>query len=70
MYYNISRDNLSNAEKITPGKQAPTIAPLDDPKWVSVGAMVPNKDVADVMDRLQAIGAKDIICINIDNCRA
>jgi ATP phosphoribosyltransferase len=70
MYYNITRANLAKAEKITPGRQAPTISPLDDPNWVSVGAMVPNKEVADVMDRLQELGAKDIICMNIDNCRA
>ena len=70
MYYNVARVNLSKAEKVTPGKQAPTISPLEDPNWVSVGAMVPLKEVAEVMDRLQDIGARDIIVLNIDNCRA
>ena len=69
MYYNVMRENLAAAERITPGRQAPTLAPLDDPRWVSVGVMVLNKEVAEVMDKLQALGAHDIICLHIDNCR-
>jgi ATP phosphoribosyltransferase len=49
--------------------KAPTISPLEDKDWVSVGAMVPNKDVADIMDKLQDIGATDLFIISIENCR-
>jgi len=70
MYYNVRRDSLAEAERITPGRRAPTVSPLDDKDWVSVGAMVPSKDVADVMDRLQQMGAHDIMVLAIENCRA
>ena len=70
MYYNVRRADLDKAQKITPGRRAPTVSPLDDPAWVAVGAMVPSKDVADVMDRLQDLGAHDIMVLSIDNCRA
>ncbi|CAG8620166.1 8796_t:CDS:2 [Cetraspora pellucida] len=67
--YNIQRNFLSKATKITPGRQAPTISPLDDKEWVEVQSMVCKDDVADIMDRLEEIGAKDILVFKIDNCR-
>jgi len=69
MYYNVQRQDLPRAEAVTPGMKAPTISPLEDPNWVSVGAMVPSKEVADIMDRLQEIGATDLFIISIENCR-
>jgi len=69
MYYNIARKDLPAAEKVTPGQKAPTISPLEDPNWVSVGAMVPNKEVSDIMDRLQDLGATDLFIISLENCR-
>ena len=70
MYYNITRKDLKKAELITPGRRAPTISPLDDPDWVSVGAMVKKKEIAEKMDELQKMGASDIMVIDISNCRA
>jgi len=67
--YNIARKDLPAAEKITPGKKSPTISPLENPDWVAVGAMVPNKEVADIMDRLQDLGATDIFIVSLENCR-
>src|SRR5947209_15378649 len=49
--YNIPRENLRSAAKITPGRQAPTVTPLDDEKWVEVQSMVCREEVADVMDK-------------------
>ena len=60
---------MASAERVTPGMRAPTVSPLEDPNWVSVGAMVPSKEVADIMDRLQSIGATDLFIISIENCR-
>ena len=54
---------------MTPGMKAPTVSPLENPDWVSVGAMVPSKDVADIMDKLQALGATDMFIVPIENCR-
>ncbi|KAL9611137.1 MAG: hypothetical protein Q9204_009035, partial [Flavoplaca sp. TL-2023a] len=50
--YNVPRSLLAEAKKITPGKRAPTIMPLDDPDWVAVSAMVEMKKISDVMDDL------------------
>ncbi|GJE92531.1 ATP phosphoribosyltransferase [Phanerochaete sordida] len=67
--YNVRRDKVHDATAITPGRRAPTISPLDDEEWVAVSAMVLKKEAADVMDRLAAIGAEDILIFNLDNCR-
>lgn len=67
--YNIIRDNLREATKITPGRQAPTISPLDDGNWVEVQSMVVKEEVAEIMDKLEEIGARDIMLFKIDNCR-
>lgn len=67
--YNIARKNVIDATKVTPGRRAATVSPLDDPEWVSVSSMVLKAEVADVMDRLQAIGASDILVIGLANCR-
>lgn len=67
--YNVRRARLPAATAITPGRRAPTISPLDDEAWVAVSAMVLKSQMADVMDRLVAIGAEDILIFNLDNCR-
>lgn len=67
--YNISRDKLSAAIQITPGRRAPTVSPLEEENWVAVSSMVEKKNSATVMDELTAIGAEDILVFNLDNCR-
>ncbi|KAJ1648414.1 ATP phosphoribosyltransferase (ATP-PRTase) (ATP-PRT) [Dispira simplex] len=67
--YNVERDMLPKAKEITPGRQAPTINELVDTHWLAVSSMVLSKNVADVMDQLKAIGARDILVFNISNCR-
>jgi len=67
--YNISRDKLTAAIKVTPGRRAPTISPLEEENWVGVSVMVEKKKSATIMDDLTAIGASDILVFNLDNCR-
>ncbi|KAI4166639.1 MAG: hypothetical protein LQ343_007875 [Gyalolechia ehrenbergii] len=67
--YNIHRDLLSMATKITPGKRAPTITQLDEADWVAVSSMVEKKKIATVMDELASCGATDILVLNIGNSR-
>lgn len=67
--YNISREKLVDAIKITPGHDSPTITPLEDARYVSVSALVKKSDVAEIMDRLHAIGATSILQFDIANCR-
>lgn len=67
--YNVPRVKLVEAEKITPGYHSPTISNLEDPEWCAVQVMVKRKDVIDVMDRLEALGATAILETHISNCR-
>jgi len=69
LQYNISRDRLAEATRITPGRRAPTISPLEEENWVAVSVMVEKKKTAKVMDELVDIGAEDILVFNLDNCR-
>lgn len=67
--YNCSRSNLDAVIKITPGRRAPTISPLEETDWVAVSSMVEKKRVAEVMDKLRSEGAEDILVFAITNCR-
>ncbi|KAJ4482445.1 ATP phosphoribosyltransferase [Lentinula aciculospora] len=67
--YNVSRDRLSSAIAITPGRRAPTISPLETDDWVAVSSMVEKKKLAQIMDDLVATGAEDILIFSLDNCR-
>lgn len=67
--YNIQRSELAKAKQITPGARSPTISPLDDSDWVSVTVLVPTKNLQNIMDRLEDIGALDLIVFNVENCR-
>lgn len=67
--YDCPRDVLQRATEITPGLESPTIAPLADPDWVAVRALVPRRQVNAIMDELAAIGAKAILASDIRFCR-
>lgn len=67
--YNIPRSSMSFATKITPGKKAPTVSPLERDDWVSISAMVSKSTCADIMDKLTGLGAEDILVFSIHNCR-
>ena len=67
--YDCPRTVLDEATAVTPGLESPTIAPLADPAWVAVRALVPRRDVNAIMDELAAIGAKAILASDIRFCR-
>jgi ATP phosphoribosyltransferase len=67
--YDCPRSVLDDATSITPGLESPTIAPLADPDWVAVRALVPRREVNAIMDDLEAIGAKAILASDIRFCR-
>lgn len=67
--YDCPRSLLERATEVTPGLESPTIAPLADPDWVAVRALVPRRDVNAIMDELAAIGAKAILASDIRFCR-
>ncbi len=67
--YDCPRSVLEKAAAITPGLESPTIAPLADPDWVAIRALVPRRGVNEIMDELAAIGAKAILASDIRFCR-
>ncbi|MGA5544500.1 ATP phosphoribosyltransferase [Mycobacterium sp. NPDC051198] len=67
--YDCPRAVLEQATAVTPGLESPTIAPLADPDWVAVRALVPRRDVNAIMDEIAAIGAKAILASDIRFCR-
>lgn len=67
--YNTQKENLDKVLKITPGRRAATVSPLDDQGWNAVSSMVLRSDVANVMDALEAQGAHDILVVALANCR-
>ena len=67
--YDIPRDCLEAACKITPGIEAPTVAPLANADWVAVKSMVKRTECNAVMDELYRIGGRGIIIMEISACR-
>ena len=67
--YDCPRAVLESATAITPGLESPTIAPLADPDWVAVRALVPRRDINAIMDQIAAIGAKAILASDVRFCR-
>jgi len=67
--YNVPRSLLPDVVKVTPGKRAPTVSPLEGEDWVAVSTMVERKNLANVMDQLEGKGASDILVFNIVNSR-
>jgi ATP phosphoribosyltransferase len=67
--YNILRTKLADATRITSGRKAPTVSPLEDGEWIAMKVMVAKKQIANIMDKLVEIGAEDIMIFNLDNCR-
>lgn len=67
--YDVPREKLEAACVITPGIESPTIAPLSNPDWAAVKAMVTRKSANLIMDRLKQLGAKGILVTDIRSCR-
>ncbi|KAG5368677.1 ATP phosphoribosyltransferase [Yarrowia sp. C11] len=67
--YNAPRNKLDALLKITPGRRAATVSPLDDEEWCAVSSMAEKKKIAQIMDELKKEGASDILVFSISNCR-
>jgi ATP phosphoribosyltransferase len=67
--YNLPRTKLAEAEKITPGYSSPTVNSLEDPAWCAIRVMVRRGEVIEVMEKLEALGARAILETQINNCR-
>lgn len=67
--YDILTSELDRACAITPGIESPTVSSLRDSTWSAVRAMVPSRDVHQVMDELYELGARGILVTDIHACR-
>lgn len=67
--YDVPRKLLDEVCKITPGIEAPTVAPLSNPEWVAVKSMINRKQANRIMDQLHELGARGIIVSDIKSCR-
>ncbi len=67
--YNIPREKLPQAEKITPGFHSPTVSALEDAAWCAVRVMVRRSEVIRIMEELEQLGATAILETQIVNCR-
>lgn len=67
--YNVPRAKLADATGLTPGFNSPTVSSLEDEDWCAVRVMVKRRELIEVMDRLEAIGATAILEMRINNCR-
>ncbi|QKT07440.1 ATP phosphoribosyltransferase [Gordonia sp. X0973] len=67
--YDCPKALLDRASQLTPGLESPTVAPMADPDWVAVRAMVPRRDHQNLMDELAELGAKAILATDIRSCR-
>jgi ATP phosphoribosyltransferase len=67
--YDCPKVLLDKAIELTPGLESPTVAPLAEPDWVAVRAMVPRLGAHRVMDELWKIGARGILVTDIHACR-
>ena len=60
---------VEKAAAIAPGRESPTISPLQDPDWVAVRVMLPRKGINQVMDDLYSIGARALLVTAIHAAR-
>lgn len=64
---NIPAAVVGEAIGILPGMKSPTVLPLADGEWRSLHAVVPEDELWDKIERLKAIGAEDILVLNLEN---
>jgi len=67
--YNVPRNKLADAERITPGFNSPTVSALEDADWCAVKVMIRRSEVIAIMEKLEALGASAILETQITNCR-
>jgi len=67
--YNVPRELLDAACRVTPGLDAPTVSPLAKEGWVAVRAMIPAREAQRIMDALWDTGADAILVTSIHACR-
>ena len=58
---NAPRSALAEIQRIAPGLRSPTVVPLADPEWVAIHTVVEESDFWEMIERLHAVGASEIL---------
>ncbi len=58
---NVHGDNLAAVEELLPSLKSPTISQLQTPGWFAINTIVDASMVRDLIPRLKAVGAEDIV---------
>ena len=61
MDLNVSQEDLKTVIGCLPSMREPTVSPLSNSGWVAVRSAVPRKQMAEIIPRLKAAGACDIV---------
>lgn len=64
---NLPKNKIEEAAGMLPGLKSPTILPLADPDWVSMHVVIKESELWDKIESLKAIGATDILVLNLEN---
>jgi ATP phosphoribosyltransferase len=59
-------DKLEDIKKIIPGLKAPTIVPLAVEGWVAVHTAIEEDAFWEIIERLRAAGASEILVTSLD----
>jgi ATP phosphoribosyltransferase len=63
---NLPRKALEYVEEVDPGMKSPTVVPLADPEWVAVHTAVREEFFWEVIEKLRAAGATEILVTPIE----
>jgi ATP phosphoribosyltransferase len=58
---NLPESKLKEITSVVKGMESPTVAPLSEKGWVAIEVMLNEKYVREIIPKLKALGAKDII---------
>lgn len=64
---NLPKASLDSALEILPAMKSPTILHLADPEWLSIHAVIPEKQLWERIEQLKAIGAEGILVLVLEN---
>jgi ATP phosphoribosyltransferase len=64
--FNIAADAVAAVGRLLPGCKSPTVVPLAEPGYVAVHAMVMEEMFWDIVEKLRACGAADIIVTPVE----
>lgn len=63
---NVPKDRVDAVLRLLPTLATPTVSALSDPAWVDLGTGVAEKQVRELIPKLYATGARDIIELPIN----